>query len=224
VVGRFLTEDPSRNGGNWYAYCRDNPVNCIDIDGRRTGIGLDDITVNPSAGTAISWDNGHPVSTRIYAPANYQVLQQDLPGGGTACHFWSLVHFAEDKSGRNFTLRDWYEIRRNVLGAETKGNPVMDSDYTVYVPGRDVILGFAFREAGLKDVPHTGPVGPGAKGTLLEGSWTPTRNLAMILNDYTPPTYHHFESGNSDESLLADPWGYRLDKYAPFKAVYGVYW
>ena len=34
ITGRFLTEDPSRKGVNWYAYCDNNPVNRIDPDGR----------------------------------------------------------------------------------------------------------------------------------------------------------------------------------------------
>ena len=36
VVGRFASEDPGRNGANWFAYCSDNPVNAVDEDGRAT--------------------------------------------------------------------------------------------------------------------------------------------------------------------------------------------
>jgi RHS repeat-associated protein len=34
TTGRFLTEDPSRKGVNWYAYCENNPVNITDPSGR----------------------------------------------------------------------------------------------------------------------------------------------------------------------------------------------
>jgi RHS repeat-associated protein len=34
TTGRFLTEDPSRKGVNWYAYCENNPVNMTDPSGR----------------------------------------------------------------------------------------------------------------------------------------------------------------------------------------------
>jgi RHS repeat-associated protein len=34
TVGRFLTEDPSRKGVNWYAYCENDPVNKVDPTGR----------------------------------------------------------------------------------------------------------------------------------------------------------------------------------------------
>jgi len=33
-VGRFASEDPSRNGGNWFAYCGSSPTNGVDPDGK----------------------------------------------------------------------------------------------------------------------------------------------------------------------------------------------
>lgn len=34
ALGRFISEDPGRNGANWYAYCDGNPVNGADPTGR----------------------------------------------------------------------------------------------------------------------------------------------------------------------------------------------
>jgi RHS repeat-associated protein len=34
IVGRFITEDPSRDGTGWYTYCGNNPINMIDANGR----------------------------------------------------------------------------------------------------------------------------------------------------------------------------------------------
>jgi len=34
AIGRFISQDPGRNGENWYAYCNDNPVTRVDTDGR----------------------------------------------------------------------------------------------------------------------------------------------------------------------------------------------
>ena len=31
--GRFISEDPSRNGGDWFSYCSKKPVSCADRDG-----------------------------------------------------------------------------------------------------------------------------------------------------------------------------------------------
>ncbi len=38
VVGRFVSEDPAKQGFNWYAYCANNPVNSVDEDGRMAGL------------------------------------------------------------------------------------------------------------------------------------------------------------------------------------------
>ena len=34
ALGRFISEDPARDGGNWYAYAGGNPVGHVDPDGR----------------------------------------------------------------------------------------------------------------------------------------------------------------------------------------------
>ena len=34
VTGRFISEDPGRNGSNWYAYANCSPVNSVDRDGK----------------------------------------------------------------------------------------------------------------------------------------------------------------------------------------------
>lgn len=32
-IGRFISEDPAKDGDNWYVYCGNNPVNFVDISG-----------------------------------------------------------------------------------------------------------------------------------------------------------------------------------------------
>ena len=34
ACGRFVSEDPGRDGRNWFRYCKGNPVNHVDADGR----------------------------------------------------------------------------------------------------------------------------------------------------------------------------------------------
>ena len=33
-VGRFISEDPGKQGVNWYSYCDNNPLRYVDPDGR----------------------------------------------------------------------------------------------------------------------------------------------------------------------------------------------
>jgi RHS repeat-associated protein len=39
ATGRFISEDPARDGVNWYLYADGNPVNKVDVDGRRSDRG-----------------------------------------------------------------------------------------------------------------------------------------------------------------------------------------
>jgi RHS repeat-associated protein len=32
-LGRFVTEEPARDGTNWYEYCRNNPLGAVDPTG-----------------------------------------------------------------------------------------------------------------------------------------------------------------------------------------------
>ena len=36
-AGRFISEDPGRNGGNWFGYCDGNPTGEVDQSGRNGG-------------------------------------------------------------------------------------------------------------------------------------------------------------------------------------------
>lgn len=38
-TGRFVSEDPSRDGANWFAYCQSNPILSVDPDGKRASVG-----------------------------------------------------------------------------------------------------------------------------------------------------------------------------------------
>jgi len=40
ATGRFISEDPARDGVNWYLYADGNPVNKVDMDGREDIVDL----------------------------------------------------------------------------------------------------------------------------------------------------------------------------------------
>jgi len=37
-TGRFLSRDPIRDGDNWYAYCKNDPVDAVDPEGLKTSL------------------------------------------------------------------------------------------------------------------------------------------------------------------------------------------
>ena len=54
---RFLSEDPAQQGGNWYVYCGNNPINAIDEDGRFFGIIGMAIGSLLSQSLRVNWNN-----------------------------------------------------------------------------------------------------------------------------------------------------------------------
>jgi RHS repeat-associated protein len=79
-TGRFISEDPAFDGGNWYAYCGSDPINRNDPSGKfwetiidifSIGVSAKDLITNPSWGNAgyLLWD----VSAAVlpFAPGSY---------------------------------------------------------------------------------------------------------------------------------------------------------
>jgi hypothetical protein len=56
VLGRFVSEDPARDGANWLVYCRNNPTNLGDTTGRSANlIQMAFLTIVISAVIAFIW-------------------------------------------------------------------------------------------------------------------------------------------------------------------------
>ncbi len=68
ALGRFISEDPARDGANWFDYCRGNPVNAVDPDGEHplllAALGLAGVGFLAGFLSAILGDylNGDPVN------------------------------------------------------------------------------------------------------------------------------------------------------------------
>ena len=59
TLGRFITEDPIKDGTNWYIYCSNNPLNFIDPTGLVAIVGDD------TKGNVITENDYNPVSVDI---------------------------------------------------------------------------------------------------------------------------------------------------------------
>ncbi len=60
IIGRFLTEDPSKKGHSWYSYCENNPVNRTDPTGK-------DVLNPGESGLDLVWPTSGGVSSE-YGP------------------------------------------------------------------------------------------------------------------------------------------------------------
>ena len=60
TLGRFITEDPARSGGNWYEYGNDNPLRFVDPTG------LEDVgVIDRNGGLSQSAQKGNDVGARL---------------------------------------------------------------------------------------------------------------------------------------------------------------
>ena len=62
-MGRFITEDPARDGGNWYVYCENNPLINVDLTGK--------------------FDIPHSINFAYMIVQGYMTFDTGFPLGGT---------------------------------------------------------------------------------------------------------------------------------------------
>ena len=92
-IGRFITEDPARDGANWYAYCNNNPVMFVDpfglyyiaTNGNRTNLNIEGDAINKMSSGNIRIRDGvvdiskeYPKSIRLDIPVYDQFF---VPAG-----------------------------------------------------------------------------------------------------------------------------------------------
>ena len=126
--GRFLTEDPAKDGTNWYSYCMNNSVNYVDVTGLTT---FPLRRLMQVLGGTISWDSSTQqafVSRGIpYKRVPYYVND----GDGT--YIANDIMYTSGESvynniGLNLTNREKAIVYARVYGAEDVHNP----DFVAY--------------------------------------------------------------------------------------------
>ena len=136
TIGRFITEDPIKDGLNWYAYCGNNPVMFVDP------WGLEVIVV---AGGAYHADNGNPYQYTFVDSALKEL--QDL-GGGTllvANAGWtdeqrSKINQAAADARVNLLWFSSVDSLTTYINTRGDGRRMYDSitSFSVYAHGTDV--------------------------------------------------------------------------------------
>jgi RHS repeat-associated protein len=77
ATGRFISEDPARDGVNWYLYADGNPVNMVDADGQNP------IVIQNLVFMFIVWWQFVVLNPKLWDP-NWQPFLNTLLGLGTA--------------------------------------------------------------------------------------------------------------------------------------------
>ncbi|MBR6051705.1 MAG: hypothetical protein IKP68_10965 [Clostridia bacterium] len=118
-IGRFTQEDPIRHGGNFYAYCGDNPVNAWDPSGLKafSYVDVDGNKVEERDNTV--YIRTSPVNPEITAIHDTNDSSQK---DGTVSGFTSVIsgsEFSRKQIGIEVgAARRSYRIRRSLFGVE----------------------------------------------------------------------------------------------------------
>ena len=108
VTGRFISEDPGKQGDNWFAYCGDNPISYADDDGQFFGY------ICLTMGSALS-----SALRNAFGTTATSVLAGMLKGAA----FGVLTQVAQDATNGQFSGVGSY-LAIAVLGAVLQGSGV----------------------------------------------------------------------------------------------------
>ena len=116
ATGRFLTEDPAKDGLNWYVYCGGNPVNFVDPSG------LDAIIITSSSAAA---SQGH--TSALYQNAD----------GSWYYTYWgnkaaAVIYIPDEYMG---SLEDFNQGLKNILAHYNYTDITTDYDSATYIVG-----------------------------------------------------------------------------------------
>jgi RHS repeat-associated protein len=78
-IGRFISVDPGKDGDNWYAYCRNNPVKYVDPTGKKVygggmGAGVF-VAVGGKVSVSIVWDDQGNYGMSLYRFTGHDLVR-----------------------------------------------------------------------------------------------------------------------------------------------------
>jgi RHS repeat-associated core domain len=172
-VGRFITQDPKKQGENWYEYCFDNPINKVDRDGQFAETVLDaaflatdavDIINNPKDGVAWACLAADIVCAVTPGVTGGRVAVKGIEHAiQSSKGVWSLSPFErgrviEQMLGRdarmaNFPTIDKFEKGLNGFAKSVTSIKSIDLDAKTYSKGNNLyntIMGYAREVAEFK--------------------------------------------------------------------------
>ena len=125
-IGRFITEDPIRNGTNWYAYCSSNPIIYVDPSG------LKDIAVRSTIedlGGVVRWNDANRTAT-IYLDGKSITVR---PGDGYGSYIDKNGKLHTDDAWLFFALGSTFDLGKGWHGRIERGTSGKDYQRHIHV-------------------------------------------------------------------------------------------
>ena len=125
-IGRFITEDPIRNGANWYAYCSSNPIIYVDPSG------LKDIAVRSTIedlGGVVRWNDATRTAT-IYLDGKSITVR---PGDGYGSYIDKNGKLHTDDAWLFFALGSTFDLGKGWHGRIERGTSGKDYRRHIHV-------------------------------------------------------------------------------------------
>ena len=125
-IGRFITEDPIRDGTNWYAYCSSNPIIYVDPSG------LKDIAVRSTIedlGGVVRWNDANRTAT-IYLDGKSITVR---PGDGYGSYIDKNGKLHTDDAWLFFALGSTFDLGKGWHGRIERGTSGKDYQRHIHV-------------------------------------------------------------------------------------------
>ena len=128
-TGRFISEDPIRDGLNWYAYCEGNPVNFIDPwglkDERYVITEKDPLNMRAKAGTDSEIIGTLERGTEVEFTG--EETTEKIDG-----HYWAKLTYKGDPQWKTGWVAAEYLGTANPSGKKERSAPIIDRPEPTY--------------------------------------------------------------------------------------------
>jgi RHS repeat-associated protein len=176
-LGRFTTVDPIRDGGNWYAYCHNDPVNFVDPWGL---VRYD--------------DSGNTIDDSRILQTDSTINLNDNNMSNSGCRFRALQGIAETYIGTNLTADQINQAREDLLESGA-----IDDDMFVNNPSS--VINDAFRRLGsFNTATHIGD-----QDEYLNYITESERITDATILEYETSTGSHYTEGDENANEVFDP-------------------
>ncbi len=194
---RFITEDPIKDGLNWYAYCGNNPLRYVDLNGlsySEVAEALQTIIDNKSR----MMSPGTPEYEYWTAYSNILVAKEKIENSDIYMEDWSGLKavLSPIVNGDNNSLESLKAAKNSVTTAEDEYNRTNFTDSALFIGGVTLVVapaiktGIAYISAGTVKYPGNNPAKSPGKDWEWRGNGDPSSGQGSWYNPKTGESLH----------------------------------